>query len=304
MTVLVTGSTGFLGRHLVNALTKTHGYKSVVCLMHDAQMIFEDRPTIVRGDVRDLEFLRRTLSRYEIDTVYHLAAQTQVAIAHADPAATFEANVRGTWNVMEACRLERVKRVVVASSDKVYGDGKDIKEDAPLKPLCPYSASKAAADILAMAYITNYGMSVAVTRCGNLYGPGDTHWRRLIPGTIRSLLKGERPVFRTDGSGVRDWLYVGDAVEAYQSLLQSDQVGAFNISGGLPLSARYVVEMVCKEVGSDRDVEFSPPGETPELSVQTLNCSRARRAIAWYARRSMSHVLKETVAWYRKELLR
>ncbi len=296
MNVFVTGSTGFLGRNLCKALISSG--VDLVALEHEAAIISEQADaTVVRGDVLDLPFLRRTLSRYEVDTVYHLAAQTQVAIAHADPAATFDVNVRGTWNVMEACRLERVKRVVVASSDKIYGDGKDIKEDAPLRPLCPYSASKAVADILARSYITNYGMSVAVTRCGNLYGPGDTHWRRLIPGTIRSLLRGERPVFRTDGSGIRDWLYVGDAVKAYLPLGDGEEVGAFNFSGGNAKSARWIVEELCRIVGGDRNVAFGPKSDVPELVVQSLCCDRAM-SIGWEPVTSLVEGLGSTVASY------
>lgn len=298
MTFFVTGATGFLGRHVVNGLKKAHGWKSLVCLMHDVQMPREDRPTIVLGDVLDLPFLRRTLARYEISHVVHLAAQTQVQLGQTDPTATFDVNVRGTWNVLEACRLEKVKRCVIASSDKAYGNGENLTESAPLVPTCPYGTSKAAADLIAQSFASNYGMSIAITRCGNLYGPGDTHFRRLVPHVARSLVRGKHPVLRSDGSGIRDWLYVEDAARAYTILLENEHVGPVNVAGGEPTRTAAVVAMLRVATGTTNPMVQVASTGAAELVVQTLDCSLAR-SLGWVPQVSLSEGLKRAVEWYR-----
>lgn len=302
MATLVTGSTGFLGQHLCNSLAADD--VEVVALEHNEVSVNPHGDlTAVRGDVRDLAFLRQVISRYEVDIVFHLAAQTQVSVLHGNPTDAFDTNVRGTWTVLEACRLERVRRVVVASSDKVYGECQDATEDLPLVGTCPYSVSKVCVDRLATSYGINYDLPVAVVRCGNLYGPGDTNFRRLVPGAIRAALRGEAFKLRTDGSGVRDYLYVDDAVVAYRWLAESDNVGPFNFSGGEPASANDVFTMLEKVIYTDgRSVAVDLGTDTTELRHQTLCCDKARKHLAWTPRVNFDQGLREAVEWYRRNL--
>ncbi|MFL7790708.1 MAG: NAD-dependent epimerase/dehydratase family protein, partial [Anaerolineae bacterium] len=252
--VFVTGCAGFLGSWLSIALVEAGA--SVVGLIRD-QVPFSqlrrsgylDRVTIVHGDVTDYEMVERVLNEYEIDAVFHLAAQTIVPIANRAPLSTFETNVKGTWTVLEAARRSpTVTRLTVASSDKAYGVHETLPyvEDAPLLGCHPYDVSKTCADILARAYFATYDLPVAVTRCANLYGGGDLNWNRIVPGTVRSLIRGERPVIRSDGTLLRDYLYVRDAVHAYMTLAEHlDEGGvqgeAFNFGMDKPTS---VLEMV------------------------------------------------------------
>jgi CDP-glucose 4,6-dehydratase len=301
MIALVTGATGFIGRHLCNSLIADG---DVVALEHNASRFKTgERLTVVRGDVRDLAFMRQVMSRYEVDTVFHLAAQTQVSIGHADPTATYDMNVRGTWTMLEACRLEGVRRVVVASSDKAYGECKDIKEDAAyldgptVNPQCHYSVSKAMADMTAQSFSRNHGMSVSITRCGNVYGPGDTHWRRLVPGAVRAALRKEPYILRTDGSGVRDYLYVDDAVNAYRLLAKSEHVGPFNFSGGEPLSATRVIDKIWNRLGNGPELRVQYGTDRAELKVQTLCCDKAAKLLGWRPSVKMADGLDKTIVW-------
>lgn len=294
MRVLVTGATGFLGRHVLGALVDARA-DHIIALVHDEMAHWDDDVLdTVRGDVLDLPFLRRTLARYEVSHVVHLAAQTQVQLGQSDPTATFDTNVRGTWNVLEAARLEKVSRVVVASSDKVYGNGENLTESSPLVPTCPYGTSKAAADIIAQSFASNYGMSVAITMCGNLYGPGDTHWRRLVPHVCRAVARNERPLLRTRGEQVRDWLHVEDAARAYSLLLSNDHVGPINFAGGEPTATMFVVKQLL--AGTDLLPTFGL--REGELKTQTLDCTLAR-SLGWVPQVSLGEGLKRAVEWYR-----
>jgi len=221
--VFVTGATGLVGAWLVKRLLAAGA--DVVCLVRDWVPESEvvrtrdiERVKTVRGDVRDRDCIERTLGEYEIDTVFHLAAQTIVGIANRNPVSTFESNIAGTWNMLEACRRSpTVKSIVVASSDKAYGDQTVLpySEDAPLQGQHPYDVSKSCADLIAHTYSVSYELPVAITRCGNFYGGGDLNWNRIVPGTIRSVLRGEPPVIRSDGNSVRDYFYVEDGAAAY-----------------------------------------------------------------------------------------
>ena len=305
MTSLVTGATGFIGQHLVASLIADR--TTVVALCHNTLppqswygFALWPGSAAVQGDVRDLLFLRQVLSRYEVDTVYHLAAQTQVGISASNPADTFDVNVRGTWTVLEACRLEKVRRVVVASSDKAYGECKDSNEGDYLRGMCAYSVSKVCADRLATSYGVTYDLPVAITRCGNVYGPGDTHWRRLIPGAIRAALRGEPFQLRTDGSGVRDYLHVSDVVRAYRMLADSKEVGPFNFSGGWPSSARGVLNFVWQRIGDAGKIVYGDSQD--ELKLQTLCCRKALKMLGWTPKVDFDRGLDDTIRWYREHL--
>ena len=226
--VLVTGATGLVGGWLVRRLLGLGA--DVVCLMRDwvpqsefvnAQLI--EKAKVARGDVRDQELLERILGEYEITTVFHLAAQTTVGVAHRNPVSTFDVNIRGTWVALEACRRSpKVKQIVIASSDKAYGDLDTLPytEDMPLKGGHPYDVSKSCADLIGQTYAKTYGLPVCITRCGNFYGGGDLNWNRIVPGTIRSILRGERPIIRSDGKYVRDYLFVEDGAAAYTTVAE------------------------------------------------------------------------------------
>src|SRR6202051_1157479 len=245
--VFVTGGTGLLGSWLVKQLLEAGS--NVVCLVRDwvpqSELVRSRRieqVNTVRGEVTDRDLIERALGEYEVEVVFHLAAQTIVGIANRNPVSTFSTNIEGTWNLLEACRRSpRVASIVVASSDKAYGDQEHLpyREDAPLQGRHPYDVSKSCADLIAQTYAHTYGLPVAVTRCGNFYGGGDLNWNRIVPGTIRSVLRGERPIVRSDGRYVRDYFYVEDGANAYITLAEAlaarpDLKGeAFNFSNEL-----------------------------------------------------------------------
>lgn len=314
--VLVTGASGLLGGATVEELLERGA--AVTCLVRDrvpaSRLLSEglsDRANVVHGALEDYETVLRALNEYEVDTVFHLGAQTIVGTASRSPLSTFEANVKGTWTLLEACRqLPRlVRRVLVASSDKAYGAHETLPytEDAPLIGRFPYDVSKSCTDLIAQSYFHSFGLPVAVTRCGNLYGPGDLNWNRLVPGTIRSALAGERPVVRSDGSYVRDYFYVRDAVDAYlllaERLDQPELHGqAFNFGTEEPKSVLELVDLLLAAVGRpelEPDVKSEASNEIPQ---QYLDCSKARRLLDWRPTRTLAQGLDETVAWYRRAL--
>jgi len=310
---LVTGASGFLGGWLVKELL-SHG-ASVVGLVRDwvpdCELVRSEalaRVNVVRGDVRRQATIERVLGEYEIDTVFHLAAQTVVGIANRNPVSTLETNIRGTWALLEACRRSPgVRQVVVASSDKAYGVQSVLPyhESMALQGRHPYDVSKSCADLIAQAYAATYGLPVVVTRCGNLYGGGDLNWNRLVPGTIRSVLYGERPVVRSDGRRARDYLYVTDAVSAYLTMAEAlagrrSLAGeAFNFGHKEPIT---VLELVAKilAVGGREDLVPDVRDEAVhEIADQFLDASRARQELGWEARVPHEEGLALTVAWYR-----
>jgi CDP-glucose 4,6-dehydratase len=262
---------------------------------------------VVRGDVRDLEVIERILGEYEINTVFHLAAQAIVGIANRNPVSTLDTNIRGTWTVLEACRRSPcVKQIVVASSDKAYGDQAQLPYDEgmPLRGEYPYDASKGCADIVAHSYAKTFQTPVAITRCGNFYGGVDLNWNRIVPGTIRSVLRGQRPVIRSDGNYIRDYFYVEDGAAAYMLLAESlakrpELRGeAFNFSNELRVSVRDVVEQILAlmraELKSDIQNEASN-----EIRDQSLSAAKARSMLDWKPLFSMREGLERTIQWYR-----
>jgi len=314
--VFVTGASGLLGSALAEELVERGA--AVTCLVRDwvpAARLFSEglseRTNLVHGELEDLPTLLRALNEYEIDTVFHLGAQTIVGTASRSPLSTFESNIKGTWVLLEACRElpKLVKRVLVASSDKAYGAHEILPytEDAPLVGRYPYDVSKSCADLLAFSYFHTYRLPVAVTRCGNLYGGGDLNFNRLVPGTIRSALAGERPIVRSDGTYVRDYFYVRDAAQAYLALAERmDEPRfhgeAFNFGTETPLSVLDVVALVLKLV---RRPELEPvvlDEASHEIPKQYLDCSKARRMLAWKPAHSLEEGLSETIEWYRAAL--
>jgi CDP-glucose 4,6-dehydratase len=271
-----------------------------------ADRLFE-RITTVRGSVEDGALLERTLAEYHIETVFHLAAQAIVGVAMAQPRGTFEANIMGTWNVLEAARKNPVtRRVVVASSDKAYGDNPNLPYDEgfPLRGRHPYDVSKSCADLISLSYHHSYGLPVTVTRCGNLYGPGDLNFNRIVPGTIRSALVGERPLIRSDGTPKRDYVFVKDAVSAYVTLAeQMDRPGiagrAFNFGSGEPVSVLELTQMILRQAGRP-DLEPKVLNEARgEIKDQYLNSELARKELGWTPGAPLSGRILESIAWYR-----
>jgi CDP-glucose 4,6-dehydratase len=314
--VFVTGATGLLGSWLVEELLEREA--NVICLIRDqvpaSRLIGEgliDRVSIVRGDLVEYETLLRALNEYEVNTVFHLGAQTIVGTAARSALSTFESNVKGTWVLLEACRANArlVERVIVASSDKAYGahDVLPYTEETPLVGRYPYDVSKSCADLIALSYFHTYKVPVAVTRCGNLFGGGDMNWNRLIPGTIRSAIRDESPLIRSDGSFVRDYFYVRDAVEAYMSLAEQvpneGVVGeAFNFGTETPLSVIEAANSVLASMGRS-DLELTILNEASnEIPKQFLDCSKAHRVLNWQPGRAFEQGLADTVAWYRQHL--
>jgi len=311
--VLVTGCTGLLGAWLVKALLERGA--EVIGLVRDnvpranfLRLGLDRQVVVVRGEVENYFLLERVINEYEVDTVFHLAAQTIVTIANRNPLVTFDTNIKGTWNILEACRRNpTVKRVVVASSDKAYGEHEILpyEESAALKGNHPYDVSKSCADLLAITYADTYELPVCVTRCGNFYGGGDVNFNRIVPGTIRSVLLNERPVIRSDGTLIRDYIYILDAVEAYLYLAEKMETlpiqgEAFNFSNEAQLSVLDITRKIL-EVMDRKDLEpLLLNTASSEINHQYLSSEKARNILGWQPRYSIEEGLGETVDWYRE----
>jgi CDP-glucose 4,6-dehydratase len=310
--VFITGATGLVGSWLVKRLLENGA--DIVCLVRDwipqselTRTGMINRVKTVRGDIRDQKILERALGEFEIDTVIHLAAQTIVTIANRNPISTFESNIAGTWSVLEACRRSpKVKQIVIASSDKAYGDQKVLPydESMPLNGLHPYDASKSCADLIAQTYGNTFDLPVVISRCGNFYGGGDLNWNRIIPGTIRSILRGKRPVIRSDGEYVRDYFYVEDGAAAYtllaEKLTETPELRgtAFNFSNEIQVTVLQIVEKILRMMGSDLKPDIR--GETThEIRHQYLSAQRARNVLSWQPMFNIDEGLKRTIDWYR-----
>jgi CDP-glucose 4,6-dehydratase len=308
----VTGATGLVGGWLVRRLIAAGA--DVVCLVRDwvpqSELVRSrliDQVKVVRGDVCDGALLERVLGEYEVRTVLHLAAQTIVPIANKNPASTFESNIGGTWSVLEACRRSpNVQQVVLASSDKAYGDAEQLPydEDTPLLARYPYDVSKACSDLIGQSYAHTFGLPVAITRCGNFYGGGDLNWNRIVPGTIRSVVRGQRPVIRSDGHYVRDYFYVEDGAAAY--MLLAEQLAArpelrgaaFNFSNEIQVTVLELVERILKLMESDLEPVIHNEA-SKEIRCQFLSAARARELLGWAPLFSLEQGLASTIEWYR-----
>ncbi len=311
--VFITGATGLVGGWLVRRLLELGA--EVVCLVRDwipqSELVNSrliEQVKVVRGDVRDQELLERTLGEYEIISVLHLAAQTTVGVANRNPISTFDVNIRGTWALLEACRRSpRVQQIVMASSDKAYGDQEMLPYDekTPLQGRHPYDVSKSCADLIGQTYAKTYGLPVAITRCGNFYGGGDLNWNRIVPGTIRSILRGERPVIRSDGSYVRDYFYVEDGAAAYTMLIEQLAARpelrgeAFNFSNELQITVLQLVEKILAATNSTLKPDVRNEA-TNEIKSQYLDASKARKVLNWSPSFTLEAGLQSTIRWYRQ----
>lgn len=311
----VTGGTGFLGGWLIRRLLQSGA--DVTCLVRDwvpqsdllrANLL--EKVKIVRGDVRDQATLERAIGEYEVDTVIHLAAQTIVGIANRNPVSTFETNIGGTWSLLEACRRSpTVKQIVIASSDKAYGEREQLPydEEAPLAGNHPYDVSKSCADLLAQTYATTYDLPIGVTRCGNFYGGGDLNWNRIVPGTIRSVLRGQRPVIRSDGEFVRDYFYVEEGAAA--NMILAEQISAkpdlkghaFNFSNESQVTVSELVDHILQLMGSDLKPEIRNEAAN-EIRKQYLSAEKARTVLGWTPLFTLDEGLRKTIAWYEEFL--
>jgi CDP-glucose 4,6-dehydratase len=308
--VFVTGCTGLLGSWLVKDLTERGA--NVTGLIRDLVPKsnlnwsgFNNKINTIRGEIENYFLLERMINEYEIDTVFHLAAQTIVTIANRNPISTFESNIKGTWNVLEACRrAPLVKRIVVASSDKAYGDQEKLPydEDTPLEGKHPYDVSKSCTDLLCKAYFETYKLPVCITRCGNFYGGGDLNFNRIVPGTIRSVLHKEAPIIRSDGSLVRDYFYIEDGVEAYLLLAKKmEKLGiqgeAFNFSNEIQVTVFELVEKILKIMKSNIKPKILRE-TTNEIKHQYLSAKKAREILNWKPKYTLEDGLRRTIKWY------
>ena len=311
---LVTGGGGFVGSHLARALLERGDQVTVLdrgATAAGSGLALQGigaQVEVVPADLRDAEAVGATVATGEFDSVFHLGAQTLVGPAMADPSETFEANVAGTWGLLEACRRAEVPAVVVASSDKAYGPREELpyREDMQLRPASPYEASKAAADAIALSYWPAFGLAVAVTRFANVYGGGDLNFSRLIPEAIVAVLEGRRPAIRSDGSPERDLLYVDDAVAAYLAVEHEVGAGgpaageAFNAGGEHPHSVAEVLETIAEVSGGGLEPEYLGAGTpTGEIDRQYVDSTKLRELTGWRPEVGLSDGLRRTLEWYR-----
>jgi CDP-glucose 4,6-dehydratase len=314
--VFVTGGTGLIGSWLVKKLLAAGA--QVVVLVKDINPQSEivrsgdlNRVAITYGNLENFDAVAGAITLYDVDTVFHLGAQTQVGVAHRYPLNTFETNIRGTYNLLEACRLHRdlVKRIVIASTDKAYGEQNVLpyNETTPLDARHCYDVSKSCADLIAQAYFHTYALPLAITRCGNVYGGGDWNHNRIVPGTITSLARGRRPVIRSDGSPLRDYIYVEDVAEAYIRLaerLEDPKVAgqAFNFSHGVPVSVLQIVSTIRNLMGREDIEPLFANTARAEIQEQYLDASKAQQILGWKPQYSLIDGLKHTIDWYLNSL--
>ena len=310
---LVTGATGLVGGWMVKDLVSAGA--DVVCVVRDwvpqCELVRSrdiEKVKVVRGDICDQTFLERALGEFEIDTVFHLAAQTIVGTANRNPVSTFESNIQGTWALLEAARRSpSVKQIVLASSDKAYGDQPNLpySEDAPLEGRHPYDVSKSCADLIAQAYAKTYKLPVAITRCGNFYGGGDLNWSRIVPGTIRSLVSGQCPVIRSDGSLIRDYFFVEDGTAAYMLLAEklaadpSLRGQAFNFSNELQVTVLQLVKALTGVLASNLEPDIRNDASN-EIQHQYLSAAKARTMLGWEPLFTLEQGLVKTARWYKE----
>jgi CDP-glucose 4,6-dehydratase len=309
--VLVTGCTGLLGSWMTQELVQRGA--RVVGLVRDwvpQSRLFSEglaqQITTIYGQIEELSTLERAINEYEIDTVFHLAAQTIVGFANREPLATFEANIKGTWNLLDACRrVGGVSRIIVASSDKAYGDQEVLPYDetTPLQGEHPYDVSKSCADLLCRTYYVSYGLPVCITRCGNFYGGGDLNFNRIVPDTIRSALREKPVLIRSDGTYIRDYFYVKDGVLAYLHLAEqmdrSEILGeAFNFSNELQITVKELVQKILSLMGKTNLEPIILNQANNETKHQYLSAQKARQLLSWSSQYSLEEALKETIMWY------
>ena len=314
--VLITGATGLVGGWLVKSLVAQGA--ELTCLVRDSvpHSLFrreklDARVNVVRARLEDFFEIERTLNEYETEVVIHLGAQAIVGTANRSPMGTFNSNIRGTWNVLEACRMhdKQLQAVVVASSDKAYGEQKTLPytEESPLHGENPYDCSKSCADLLARCYGKTYGLPVGISRCGNFFGGGDLNFNRIVPGTIKSALENKAPVLRSDGTYIRDYIYVKDAVSAYEFLAQNTaekkfRGEAFNFSNENKLTVLELTKLILKLTGKDSLKPVIKNEAKNEIHDQHLSAKKAKEVLGWKSQWSIEKGLDETIAWYKDYL--
>lgn len=316
--VFVSGGTGLLGSELVSQLLASGECRNIVCLVRDllpkSRFFTEkmnERVTVVHGDLRDETLIDRVLNEYEIHTVFHLAAQTIVGHANNRPTETLDVNIRGSWALLEACRMntKTVRTILIASSDKAYGNlkGEKYDESFPLAGEHPYDVSKSCMDLICQMYAKTYGLNIGITRCGNFFGPGDLNESRIFPSTILSILRGEAPQIRSDGKAIRDYIYVQDGASAYRTLARKLSAEpekfrgeAFNFSYELKLTVLEVVETILKVTGSKLKPVILNEAKH-EIPVQSLDSSKAIKLLNWKPDFGFEEGVRKTVAWYQHE---
>lgn len=310
--VFVTGATGLLGswltKYLVDAGVNVTGLiRDTVPKSHLHRSNYSDKINVVRGSLEDYPTLERALGEYEVDTIFHTGAQTIVEIANRNPLSTFESNIRGTWNLLEAARRSpKVEKIVIASSDKAYGshDKLPYNELAPLQGRHPYDVSKSAADLIAQSYHHSYRLPVTITRCGNFFGGGDLNFNRIVPGTIKSILHNERPVLRSDGSFIRDYFYIEDGALAYINLaekMDDEKIHghAFNFSNENQITALEMVKKILEVMKSPLEPKILGIASN-EITHQYLSAEKARKMLNWKPLFPLGEALDKTVSWYKE----
>lgn len=309
--VLITGATGLLGSELTSNLLRLNANVTIIIRDSSAKsrLFLENihkKTNIANGDIVDFNFVSRVISEYEIDTIFHLAAQTVVRIGNNSPLSTFESNIKGTWIVLESARIQQknIKAIIVASSDKAYGSSKKLPydENTPLKGLHPYDVSKSCADLITQAYWHTYKLPVSITRCGNLFGPGDLNISRIVPGTIISIMNGEKPIIRSNGKYIRNYFYVKDAVSGYLILaenIEKSQGEAFNLGTETRFSVIEMTNLILKLMKSKLKPVILDQASN-EILDQYLDISKVERTFGWRAKYSINLALKETIEWYEK----
>ncbi len=315
--VLITGASGLLGSWLIKELLKRGA--NLVALIRDVNPQSEvyrcediQSMNVVNGELENFTDCMRAINDYEVDTVFHLGAQTLVGAAYRFPFQTFETNIRGTYNLLEACRLNQklIKRILVASSDKAYGEQKNLPyhEAMFLKGHFPYDVSKSCADLIAQSYFYSYQLPIVITRCGNIFGGGDLNWSRIVPGTIRSCLMNEAPVIRSDGQYLRDYLYVKDVVNAYLLLAESIEIipsiqgQPFNISADQPLKVIEMVQLILKLMSKKKLTPKILNCAHAEIPAQYLSDAKLMKTLGWKSQFTLQQGLIETINWYRDYL--
>ena len=316
--VLITGCTGLVGSWLTKFLIEAGA--NIIGLVRDAvpkSIVWsnsqdfdyvKNKLTVVHGSLEEYQVLERAINEYKTEVIFHLAAQTIVGTANRNPLSTFESNIRGTYNLLEACRRNGkiIKAIIIASSDKAYGEQKELpyNENTPLQGNHPYDVSKSCADLIANAYYTSYNLPVCVTRCGNFYGPGDLNFDRIIPQTIRHVLNNERPIIRSDGKYVRDYFYVKDGAIAYKFLAErmyelNIKGEAFNFSNETPLAVHEIVGKILELTGREDLKPIIRNEATNEIKHQYLSAKKAKNILGWRPKYALDESLKETIDWYR-----
>lgn len=310
--VLITGADGFIGSHIAKALGNKGA--EIVTIVRDIKkksnidiLELRDRITVVNGDLVDYTDCERVVNEYDVEFCFHIAAQAIVGPANRSPLSTFESNIKGTWNILEACRLSKtIKGIIIASSDKAYGQQKKLPytEESPLNGYFPYDASKACAEILARCYFMAYSLPLAITRNANTYGPADMNLSRIIPDVITRLLRNEQPIIRSDGTPLRDYMYIKDAVSAYlmlaENLHRKDVVGqAFNFGTGKPISVLELYNKIIKSMGKNAKPKILGEAKN-EIDAQYLSVKKAKRVLNWEPKYSLEKGLKETIEWHKE----